>query len=207
MKGLVIYPTAMCASCNIDLAYPMVIYPTVVWHQSSVPNGWVCKIFMTASVPNGCVCKIFMNARVPNDYVHKIYITASIPNGCAPKIYFTASVPNGCVHTLLAYTTILYAIKALSTIFPTAVHPRFISLLVYPMGVYTNDIMLWFMSLLADPTVVYRIGIPNYPVPKGVNSSYVPKGCAPKINMIAVVPSSCVHKIYITVSVPSGCVH
>ena len=91
----------------------------------------------------------YMNASKPNGYVHKIYITASIPNGCASKIYFIASIPNNCVHTLLTYKTILYPVKALGTIFPTVVHPRFISLLVYPMGVYTNDITLRFVSLPA----------------------------------------------------------
>ena len=93
--------------------------------------------------------------------------------------------------------------------FLMVVHRRSIPLLAYPAAMYKIS-----LSLLVYPVVVYtgsiqhtqRLcpGIPNYTIPKAVNS--VPNGCAPKINTIASVPSGHVQKIFITAGVPSGCV-
>ena len=150
-----IYPKAVQVRSISLLAHPMVVYtcsrislaqPTAVYTRSITLLVYPMAVY-TISI-------------------------ALLASDCAPKIYFTASIPISCVHTLLAYTTILYPIKALSTIFPMVVHPRFISLLVYPMALYTNDITLRFMSLLVYPMAVYRIGVPNYPVPKALNCMF-----------------------------------
>ena len=37
-------------------------------------------------------------------------------------------VPYGCVYTSMAYPTLLYPIKAQSSIFPMVIYPRFMSL-------------------------------------------------------------------------------
>ena len=68
---------------------------------------------------------------------------------------------------------------------------------MYPMAVYTNDITVRIMSLLAYPMAVYRIGKPNYSIPKALNSMF-PMVVPPKIHIIARVPSGCVHKIYMS---------
>ena len=47
MYRVVIYPTALNASCDIGLAYPTAVYARSI--IASVPNSYVYKI--TASVP------------------------------------------------------------------------------------------------------------------------------------------------------------
>ena len=76
---------------------------------------------------------------VPNGCSPLINRILNVPSGCIHKIYITASVSNSCVCTLMAYPTILYPIKALSSIFSMVMCPRFMSLFcflsVYPKAV------------------------------------------------------------------------
>ena len=102
------------------LAHPMVVYT-----RSGIGLAYTVAVYtrsISLLVYPMCVCKIYIHARGPN--------------GCAPKIYFTVKVSNCCVLKLLAYKTILFPIKAPSSIFPMVVHPRFISLFVYPTVVW-----------------------------------------------------------------------
>ena len=162
-----------------------------------------------ASTPNGCVHLQWCRSRVPNCWVHEIFIAANVPNGCVHKIYITARVPNGCVHALLAYATILYPIKALTSVVhlrffivsvPKAMHAKMKSLQAYPMAHY----MIYVTASMPNGCVQYWP--PQLPCTHG-SKLYVLNGCAPKINIIAGIPSGCVHKIHITASKPSSCVH
>ena len=117
---------------------------------------------------------VHWHTQLPCTQGSKLYV----PNGCAPKINIIASVSNGCVCTL---------IKALSSIFPMVMYPRF---------------MLFFLSV---PKSAVRYWHTQLHCTQG-SKLYVPNFCAPKINIIA-VPGDCVHKIHITTSVPSSCVH
>ena len=84
----------------------------------------------------------------------------------------------------MAYPTLLYPIKALSSISQMVMYPRFMSVLF--VSVPKSCVRYWHTQL---------------PCTQG-SKLYVPNGCAPKINIIAGIRS---HKIYITTSVPSSC--
>ena len=135
--SLLAYPTVVYTSSDIGLAYPMVVY--MLWPRCEIVHfhemdGWVVH-FMKWAISLSISWNGQFHTRV-------ITYTWSI------SLLVYQQLCMYSVHcTLMAYPTILYPIKALSSIFPMVMYPRFMSLfclLVYPKAVY-----------------VYGTGIPN----------------------------------------------
>ena len=90
------------------------------------------------------------------------------------------------MYTIMAYPTILYPIKALSSIFLLVMYPRFMSLF-FSVSVPKSCIRNWHTKLRCTQG----------------SKLYFPNGCALKINIIAGIPSGSVHKIYIILVYPA----
>ena len=98
----------------------------------------------------------FISFGLPKSCVHQNKISVSISSGIVHKIYHcivyvTASIPIGCIHY---WHTQLHVSKAVKSKFLMVVHPRSMSLLAYPVAVYTSS----FISFVY-PAVVFTRSI------------------------------------------------
>ena len=104
------------------------------WSRVKRKSCYICWINIPANVPNGSVCKIFITAidypmavhprfiSLLLGYVHKIYITAGIPND---SIFFY-SVPNVLVPKAVGsmYSMVVHLISVPVTAYSTDPYPR-----------------------------------------------------------------------------------